>query len=137
MGASVWIKSSKGPAFMSLAFADTIPKVTVVANPNGLPIAKAQLPTLALSELPQFTGVNSKSVSTFKIAKSVFLSEPINLACRDVPSCNTTVIEVELATTWLFVTIYPALSIINPEPAAVSFLLCLGVDWHLFFQKNL
>ena len=55
IGASVCIKSSKGPAFMSLAFAETMPNVTVVAKPNGLPIAKAQFPTFALSE---FTPIN-------------------------------------------------------------------------------
>ena len=53
IGASVCIKSSKGPAFISLAFAETIPNVTVVAKPKGFPIANAQFPTFALSELPQ------------------------------------------------------------------------------------
>mgnify|MGYP006239199417 CR=1 FL=1 len=70
--------------------------------------------------------MRSISVSTFSIARSVFLSAPINLACKEVPSCKITVIELELAITWLFVTISPSLSIIKPDPAAVSLLLCLG-----------
>ena len=52
IGASVCIKSSKGPALISLALADIIPAVTVFTRPNGLPIAKTQFPTFALSESP-------------------------------------------------------------------------------------
>ena len=65
-------KIIKGPAFISLAFAETIPNVTVVARPNGLPIAKAQFPTFALSESPQLTGFNSRSVSTLKLLNLFF-----------------------------------------------------------------
>ena len=65
---------------MSLALAETIPTVTVLTKPKGLPIAIAQLPTLTSSELPQLTAFNLISVLTLSNAKSVLASAPINLA---------------------------------------------------------
>ena len=38
--------------------AEIIPEVTVPPKPKGFPIAITQSPTLALSELPKFTGEN-------------------------------------------------------------------------------
>jgi hypothetical protein len=43
-GASIWIKSSYGPAPMSRPSAETIPAVAVSPSPNGLPTASTQSP---------------------------------------------------------------------------------------------
>src|SRR5260370_20838569 len=53
--ASVWMKSSYGPALMSRARAETMPTVTEPPRPNGLPIATTQSPTRAVSDVPNFT----------------------------------------------------------------------------------
>ena len=56
--------------------ADIIPEVTVPPNPNGLPIAITQSPTLALSESPNLTGENISSDFIFDVGPlSVFLEE--------------------------------------------------------------
>ena len=68
--ASVWIKSSYRVKFISLFLAEIIPEVTVPPRPNGFPIATTQSPTRALSEFPNFTGINFLFVSIFKTARS-------------------------------------------------------------------
>ena len=45
IGASVWMKSSYGPAPMTRFLALTIPFVTVLLSPNGLPTATTHSPT--------------------------------------------------------------------------------------------
>ena len=47
-----------------------IPEVTVPPKPNGLPIAITQSPILALSESPNFTGINFSFVSSCNTAIS-------------------------------------------------------------------
>ena len=44
IGASIWMKSSYGPAPMSRPRAETMPAVTVPPRPNGLPTASTQSP---------------------------------------------------------------------------------------------
>ena len=48
IAASVWMKSSYGPYWMSRLRAETIPSVTEPPSPNGLPIAITQSPTCAV-----------------------------------------------------------------------------------------
>ena len=43
-----------------------IPEVTVPPSPKGFPIAITQSPTLALSESPKLTGLNSSFELIFK-----------------------------------------------------------------------
>ena len=69
--ASVWIKSSYLVKLISLFRAEIIPAVTVPPKPNGLPIATAQSPTLAVSESPNLTVLNLSLVSIFKTAISI------------------------------------------------------------------
>ena len=62
-------------------------------NPKGLPTAKTQSPTLRISESPNSTnGSFSPSVSTFKTAKSVFVSLPMILAINSFSLGKKTVI---------------------------------------------
>ena len=55
IGASIWMKSSNGPAPMSRPRADMIPAVTEPPSPNGLPAARIQSPTSAVRLSPQAT----------------------------------------------------------------------------------
>ena len=55
IGASICRKSSNGPAPMSRPRADTIPAVTELPSPNGLPAARIQSPTSTARLSPHFT----------------------------------------------------------------------------------
>src|SRR3954463_4536211 len=68
IGASVWMKSSYGPALMLRLRAETMPAVTVEPMPNGSPIAITQSPTWAWSLSPNL------------VAGSGFLDETFNKA---------------------------------------------------------
>src|SRR5207248_2724351 len=71
MGASVWIKSSYGPAAMSRLRAETMPAVTELPSPNGSPIAMTQSPTCARSESPNSAAVSGDLGCTRTSARSV------------------------------------------------------------------
>ena len=60
--------------WISLAWAEIIPEVTVLPKPNGLPIAIIKSPTLLSSELPNFTKAKGALDSTLSKARSVRLS---------------------------------------------------------------
>ena len=53
--ASIWMKSSYGPAPMSRPRAETMPAVTVPPRPNGLPTATTQSPTRTLASSAKST----------------------------------------------------------------------------------
>ena len=78
IAASVWIatyllpSSSKTSRFTAL----TIPAVTLLSKPKGLPIAIANSPTWTLSESPSSAAVKPV-LSIFITAKSVWESVPI------------------------------------------------------------
>jgi hypothetical protein len=55
IGASTWMKSSYGPAWMSRPIAETMPAVTELPRPNGLPTATTHSPTRVWSESPNAT----------------------------------------------------------------------------------
>ncbi len=92
---------------MSLLKAEIIPDVTVPPRPKGFPIAITECPTLALSELANFTYGKGSFDSTFKSAKSVSWSLPTNSAFNSFSSWNLTFISFAWAMTLWFVTIYP------------------------------
>ena len=94
--------------------------MTVSPNPNGFPIAITQSPILALSELPNLTGVNFSFESNCKTAISDNGSEPITLALYSLSPSTRTIISSAPWITWLFVTTIPVSSIINPEPRAAD-----------------
>ena len=75
---------------MLLFLAEIIPEVTVPPNPNGLPIAITQSPTLALSESPNLTGKNFSSDLIFKTAISDKGSAPTISAAYSFPSFKVT-----------------------------------------------
>ena len=60
--------------------AEIIPEVTVPPKPKGFPIAITQSPTLALSELPKFTGENFSFDFIYKTAISDNGSAPTTSA---------------------------------------------------------
>ena len=62
--------------------------MTVPPKPKGLPIAITQSPILALSEFPNFTGVNLSSESICNTAISDNGSEPIILALYSLDMAN-------------------------------------------------
>ena len=68
---------------MLLFLAEIIPAVTVPPKPKGLPIAITQSPILALSEFPNFTGINLSSEIICKTAISDNGSEPTILALEN------------------------------------------------------
>ena len=70
------MKSSYGPAPTVFPLALTIPVVTVLLKPKGLPIAITQSPTRSTSELPKVTAGKESFVSILMTAKSVFGSSP-------------------------------------------------------------
>ena len=65
---------------MSRASAEITPTVSVLLRPNGLPIAKTQLPILAASESPHSTIGSGSSGSILMSARSVFGSVPFTSA---------------------------------------------------------
>src|SRR4051812_50181357 len=66
-------------------FAETIPAVTVDCNPNGLPIASTQSPTLAESELPSFAAGGGFFGGVFVPAKAGFFFPPLTFSFRSGP----------------------------------------------------
>ncbi|OPX96423.1 MAG: hypothetical protein A4E58_01750 [Syntrophorhabdus sp. PtaB.Bin006] len=120
--ASVWIKSSYGPAPITLPFALTMPAVTVVSNPKGLPMATTQSPTSRLSESPNVADGSVCFALILIRAMSVLASRPITVASYSLPSISFTFMLCAFSMTWLLVRMYPSRSIIKPEPK----LFCLN-----------
>ena len=109
------------------ALALTIPAVTVEVRLNGLPTASTHSPTFNASESP--TGIVGKSSPSILIkARSVTSSVPMMRPLSWRLSFNVTLISSAPAITWLFVTIYPSLEMITPEPKPVRSGVC---TWRL------
>ena len=106
----------------------TIPAVIVSGRPNGLPIATTDWPGRTVVELPQASGWSfAAGTSTLITAMSVEASVPTSVAFVVVPSWKCTRIEVAPATTWSFVTMWPAVSTTKPDPSACACWLPPGV----------
>ena len=128
IAASVWMKSSYGPWWMSRPRAETMPAVTdaaqaeriadrqhPVADPRGIGIAELPPPAAACPASP--SAARCRRVS----------SRPITVAFSVVLSCSVTVISSAPSITWLLVTIRPDGSMMKPEPR-----LCIrrsGAGW--------
>ena len=131
MAASVWMKDWMFAACpleaeepMARAFALTIPAVTVEFRLNGLPTANTHSPTFNWSESP--TGIVGKSSPSILInAKSVLGSVPMMRPFSSRSSFSFTVISSAPSTTWLFVTIYPSLEMMTPEPKPTRGWVCI------------
>ena len=104
---------------MILPLAETIPAVTVCSRPKGEPMATTQEPTGAFLEDPNFNGL-SPFASIFINARSVTGSTPIIRASYSWSSWRITLTWSASLITWLLVTMYPALSMIKPEPRLLS-----------------
>ena len=81
-----------------LAFALTIPAVTVDLNSNGEPTARTHSPICKLSELPNLI-VGKSSASILRIAKSVVGSVPSIVALNVLLSFNSTWTSLAFSTT--------------------------------------
>ena len=117
IAASVWMKSSNGPALMFLLRAETTPTVTEPPSPNGLPIAITQSPTRSFSESPKVTALSGCSGFTRKIAMSVLVSRPMISALSFMPLLKLAKISSASPITWLLVTMMPLGSTTTPEPS--------------------
>ena len=81
MAASVWMKSSYGPAPMARLLALTMPMVTVFPRPNGLPMATTYSPTRIGSLWPRETvGMSAGAFCSSRTARSRRSSRPFTLA---------------------------------------------------------
>src|SRR5579864_5286326 len=105
---------------MSRAVAEMMPDVTVPPSPNGLPIANTQSPTRTLFESPQAAAGSGFLVSILSSARSVTGSRPTTWAFSAVLSDSVTVICCAFAMTWLFVTMSPEGSTMNPDPSEAT-----------------
>src|SRR5438034_4951320 len=114
--ASVWMKSSYGPAPITRPLALTMPAVTVCSRPKGLPMAMTQSPTWRSVDLPKGTTGNGCLTLILIRAISVFSSEPTTLASYSSLSERRTVILSASPTTWLLVMMYPSSLTMKPEP---------------------
>ncbi len=117
MGASVWMKSSKGPAPMSRPRAETMPLVTLPPRPKGLPAASTHCPTRRFAETPSETAESGARGVIRSRAMSVNSSTPTTRAGYSLPSWVVTVTRVALPTTCPFVTTMPCGSMMKPDPA--------------------
>ena len=116
IGASVWMKSSYGPSWMSRPRAEMMPAVTEPPSPNGLPIASTQSPMRMALESPNSRAGSGLSGFTFSNAMSPAVSRPTTVAFNEVLSCRVTVISSAPSITWLLVTTSPDGSMMNPDP---------------------
>src|SRR5438093_4695851 len=114
--ASVWMKSSYGPAPRKRPFALTMPAVAVCVRPNGLPIASTQSPTLRLSESPSGSVGSGCAALMWTRAMSVLSSLPTSFASNSSSVAMRTRILSAPLTTWLFVTTSPSAEMTKPEP---------------------
>ena len=94
----------------------TIPEVTDMPTPSGLPIAKARSPTRNWSLSANSSTGSGFSVSTFSSARSTRLATPTTRAGSRLWSGMTTEIVSAPSMTWRFVTMYPSGLTISPEP---------------------
>ncbi len=90
--ASVWMKSSNGELLMFRLSALTIPLLTDMPMPSGLPIAITGSPISSLLLSPQRTAVSACCVCTLITATSTIGAVPTNLADAVRPSENLTLI---------------------------------------------
>ena len=118
MAASVWMNDSTPLAPMERALAETIPAVTVLLSPSGLPTASTHSPTFR-SSLLAIAIVGRFLPSTLMRARSVVLSVPTMRAENSRLSLSVTVSSSAPSTMWLLVTIYPSGEMMTPEPVAV------------------
>ena len=103
MAASVWIHDSTPLAPMERALAETIPAVTVLFSPSGLPTASTHSPTFR-SSLLAMAMVGRFLPSTLIRARSVVLSVPTIRAENSRLSFRVTVNSSAPSTMWLLVT---------------------------------
>ena len=101
-----------------------MPAVTDPPSPNGLPAATTQSPTSNARLSPQLTAGSRADGITLITAISVSSSAPTSRAGSWVPSDRLTTMVSALPTTWLLVTMMPPGSIMNPEPAPITWRFC-------------
>ncbi len=99
----------------------TTPRVTVRSSPKGFPTARTHCPTFTEAESPKRALGRGRLAVTLRRARSVSGSLPTTFATSLVLSENRTSISVASPITWLFVMMYPSLSIIRPEPDPEAF----------------
>src|SRR5574341_42351 len=96
----------------------TMPAVTVgpPVRPNGLPIAITIWPAFNTDESHSSATSNEASDSTFIMARSVVSSLPTTFPLSTLPSARVTFNRSASSMTWLFVSMWPSVSMMTPEP---------------------
>ena len=123
MAASVCMNDSMPFAPSERAFALTMPAVTVELRLKGFPTASTHSPTFSLSLSPIGRAGRLEAVILMS-ARSVVLSVPMMRAEYSLLSLRVTVSSSAPSTTWLFVTIYPSVEMMTPDPAPSLFGVC-------------
>ena len=95
--------------------AETIPAVTVVCRPNGLPSAITSWPGRIAAESANVIGRRSGALIRMT-ARSLSGSSPMSEARYRRPSTSATSISRAPATTWQLVKMKPSGVAMNPEP---------------------
>ena len=105
MGASIWMKLVYCwlPSMLRLS-EETMPAVTELESPKGLPTATTQSPTRRRLSSPKSTFGSGRSLWIFNSATSVTGSLPTRVATNSRLSGKVTVIFLLASTTWLLVT---------------------------------
>ena len=90
MAASVWMKSSYGVSLMLRCSALTMPRLTEVPMPSGLPIANTESPICTLLLSAQVTAGSGLPASTLSSARSISRAAFRTCASRRPPSAKVT-----------------------------------------------
>ena len=123
MGASVWMKILGSSSLNWRAAALTIPMLTELSMPSGLPKASTSSPCLRSVELPK-TRAWRPVASIFKSARSSRRSFPMSFPsnielCLGTPFALTRMVRAP-STTCALVMMYPSSDMITPEPVLRS-----------------
>ena len=112
---SVWMNGTYWSLGRLRESAETMPAVTVLSRPNGLPMAATHSPTLSLLESP-ILSTGRSFASILMTAMSVCLSEPSTLPLNSRLSVRRTMSSPAPSTTWAFVMMMPSEETMKPEP---------------------
>src|SRR5438874_1828353 len=114
------MKWSYGVSAMSRLSALTMPAVTDMPIPSGLPTASTGSPTCSLSLSPKRTARSVCGGSTLRSAISMVRAADMTVAGTRAPSSKVTMISYEDSTTCQLVATTPEGSMTNPEPDCVT-----------------
>ena len=113
--ASIWMNELDWLSGVLRSSALTMPAVTVLASPNGLPIRNTGSPGRNLSLSPNVTAGSGRSASTFSKAISLCPAAASRVARNRVVSFKMTITSAASAIACRLVTMTPDGSMMKPE----------------------